>query len=125
MVLIGQNNIRCLLFQRQSMKLFRDQVSRGFVFFFLSRILFLDEGEFCGQYSVNESEKNQILDLPKGARPGFEPGTSRTQSENHTPRPTSRVIAYITSVMHHDWIQRIDNDWSSKSSPPNTNLFSH
>ena len=39
---------------------------------------------FIGAYIPSFSQK------AKWARPGFEPGTSRTLSENHTPRPTSR-----------------------------------
>ena len=36
----------------------------------------------------------------QGVRPGFEPGTSRTLSENHTPRPTDRLSAATKLVQH-------------------------
>ena len=53
------------------------------------------------------------------ACPGFEPGTSRTRSANHTPRPTSQLTLHA-NVSRRNFTPAYDVDFGSAISARNS-----
>ena len=64
---------------------------------------------------LNEQVVRSLLTKMGRARPGFEPGTSRTRSENHTPRPTSQYAPSVLGIWTNSLNQNILPDMSSDS----------
>ena len=67
---------------------------------FLGPVHIIAFGMCRGQFSRQRAQQTAFLKKKAfRARPGFEPGTSRTLSENHAPRPTSHA-----QLDRHSWL---------------------
>ncbi|GFQ82142.1 hypothetical protein TNCT_19921 [Trichonephila clavata] len=67
----------------------------------------VSSGQFKNNLRRNKY-KNPGKERALRARPGFEPGTSRTLSENHTPRPPNLVrVSFVNVIVESNLLRTL------------------